>query len=259
VNCTITGNAASASAGGLYFYDSSNLTLKNTILWADSAPHAQEVLLGKILSATSMKVSYSDIQNRAGSVVCESDCTVTWGPGNLEVDPRFVEVGQLSANNTRTGADCHLLEESPCIDAGEPDYDAAPGETDIAGNPRVSGAAVDIGAYEYPQSVAIAATVSIKPKTLNLGSNGKWVSCNIRLPDGYQVADIDPSKVVLNGAIGGVKTITDSYAGMLLVKFDREAVQEMLVGAANPVALTVQGELTDGTVFEGTDTIRTTK
>ncbi|MDD4157494.1 MAG: choice-of-anchor Q domain-containing protein [Candidatus Cloacimonetes bacterium] len=64
-----------------------------------------------------------------------------WGEGNLDVDPQFLTAGEYPFQ---------LSDTSPCIDAGTldiPDY-VFP-ETDIMGNPRVSGATVDIGAYEY--------------------------------------------------------------------------------------------------------------
>ncbi len=57
----------------------------------------------------------------------------------LAVDPQFV--------NAATD-DFHLRSTSPARDAGDPAYVAGPGETDIDGAPRVSGARVDIGADE---------------------------------------------------------------------------------------------------------------
>ncbi len=45
-------------------------------------------------------------------------------------------------------ADFHLTAASPAINAGDPAYVAAPGETDIDGAPRVSGPRVDAGADE---------------------------------------------------------------------------------------------------------------
>ena len=41
----------------------------------------------------------------------------------------------------------------------------------------------------------------------------------------------------------------------LMVKFDRSNVQDMLE-PGDEVEVTVSGQLTDGTTFEGTDTIR---
>ena len=48
-----------------------------------------------------------------------------------------------------SGNDYHLSSTSPAIDAGTSSH--AP-STDIAGNPRPSGAGYDIGAYEYQSS-----------------------------------------------------------------------------------------------------------
>ena len=56
----------------------------------------------------------------------------------------FVEKWKLS---NADALDLSLLEGSAAIDAGS--NDAAEAETDLAGNPRIAGAAVDLGAYEY--------------------------------------------------------------------------------------------------------------
>jgi len=42
-----------------------------------------------------------------------------------------------------------LLPDSPCINAGDPDYIAQPGETDLDGKPRVIAGRIDMGAYEF--------------------------------------------------------------------------------------------------------------
>ncbi len=54
-------------------------------------------------------------------------------------DPLFVDVAR---------ADFHVTPSSPAINAGDPAYVAADGETDIDGAPRVSGPRVDAGADE---------------------------------------------------------------------------------------------------------------
>ncbi len=55
-------------------------------------------------------------------------------------DPLFVLTGATP--------DLHLQAGSPAIDAGDPAFVPANGETDFGGGPRKNGAAVDVGAYE---------------------------------------------------------------------------------------------------------------
>jgi hypothetical protein len=45
--------------------------------------------------------------------------------------------------------DYHLRLDSPCINAGDPNYLAAPNEIDLDGRERVFGGRIDMGAYEY--------------------------------------------------------------------------------------------------------------
>ena len=62
-------------------------------------------------------------------------------PNCVTDDPGFVD----SANG-----DYRLSTDSPCIDAGNNDYVTT--DTDLAGNARIMGGTVDIGAYEYTTS-----------------------------------------------------------------------------------------------------------
>ena len=104
-------------------------------------------------------------------------------------------------------------------------------------------------------------TVDFDPDTLNLKSKGKVVTVYIELPEGYDVDDIDISTVMLNGIVPALAHPTDvgdyDSDGVpdLMVKFDRSDVQDVLE-PGNEVEVTVSGQLTDGTTFEGTDTIR---
>ncbi len=52
--------------------------------------------------------------------------------------------------------DYHLWPDSPCIDAGDPNYVAGPNETDLDGNPRVIGGRIDMGAYEFQNTPPVA-------------------------------------------------------------------------------------------------------
>jgi hypothetical protein len=107
----------------------------------------------------------------------------------------------------------------------------------------------------------IAAPIDIDPDTLNLKSKGKWITCYIELPEGYDVADIDVSSVMLNDLVPaearptGILDHDGDGVLELMVKFSRSGVQAIL-GAADQAELTVTGELADGTLFEGADTIK---
>ncbi|GAH51124.1 unnamed protein product, partial [marine sediment metagenome] len=76
VNCTISGNVASNSAGAIYCYKSSDMTVTNSILWDDTAPYASEVMVGNSGAATSIHISYCNIQGHDENVIAESGCTI---------------------------------------------------------------------------------------------------------------------------------------------------------------------------------------
>ena len=92
-NNTFCGNTAEVSGGGISCAFGSNPILINSILWNDS-PEEIYIYSG-LVTAT-----YSDIQGG-------------WaGTGNIDEDPLFVGTGVYPYS---------LLEDSPCIDAGNPD------------------------------------------------------------------------------------------------------------------------------------------
>ena len=134
-----------------------------------------------------------------------------------------------------------------------------------ASNPCWDGRNYEIGKYDNiiieGLPLTVPAAIDIDPDTLNLNSKGKWITCYIELPEGYDVEDIDVSTIKLNDQIPaeshptGIGDNDNDGIPDLMVKFDRAAVQQMLQ-TGNEVEITVTGELTDGTLFEGTDTIR---
>ncbi|GEM_PF-1845747 len=97
----------------------------------------------------------------------------------------------------------------------------------------------------------IAASVDIDPDTLNLKSQGKWITAYLTLPSDYKVEDVKIDTVRLQDALK-VK-LGEIQDGTLMLKFSRSEMQSILpVGEAD---ITVTGELTDGTIFKATDTI----
>jgi probable HAF family extracellular repeat protein/parallel beta-helix repeat protein len=59
------------------------------------------------------------------------------------------EIEQLYQIGVTGPGDYHLKSDSPCIDAGDPNYVAEPNKTDLDGRPRVIGGRIDMGAYEF--------------------------------------------------------------------------------------------------------------
>ena len=119
-------------------------------------------------------------------------------------------------------------------------------------------------------SPTVQAEIDITPDTLNLKSNGQWITAYIELPEEYSASGIDVSSILLNGSIS-VDPETPTEVGDcdldslpdLMVKFERAAVIALLgthdygedTGKSVDVALVITGDAA-GTPFEGVDTIR---
>ena len=107
----------------------------------------------------------------------------------------------------------------------------------------------------------IEADVSIKPETINLKSKGKFKAF-IKLPSTYSVNDIVTSTVVCEGATA-ISGKVDS-AGRFVATFNTRDLDlgfEIKIHKGYndkkiETELTVTGELTDGTKFQGSDEIK---
>jgi len=134
LNCTVSGNIAldftHPGGGGGVFAESGGIT--NCIIYFNS------------LNLPSLSYSASSNWFNLGAAIFDHCCTAPdpGGVGDITSDPQFVD---------RTNNDYHLAPCSPCIDAGIVQPWMA-GTEDLDGNPRVSGASVDMGAYEKPST-----------------------------------------------------------------------------------------------------------
>ena len=128
VNVTITGNIA-VYGGGIFCNSSlypSYPSLSNCILWND---YPQEIYFSEDSDPDTITISYSDVQGGESGIITNNNGTVNWLEGNIDADPLFLD----PANG-----DYHLNENSPCIDAGDPDSPLDP-----------DGTIADMGAYYY--------------------------------------------------------------------------------------------------------------
>ncbi|HUD46491.1 MAG TPA: right-handed parallel beta-helix repeat-containing protein [Candidatus Baltobacteraceae bacterium] len=145
VNNTIAGNTSAGAGGGAAFqqYGSTEvLNVLNNIIWGNSA--ATEG--GDVwLSGTGQERVFSN--NDANDIFGVFDLF----ENNLDVDPLFA----VLANGNY-----HLQSGSPCIGAGATNAPSLP-STDLDGNSRLVGGAVDMGCYEFnstPENTNITIT-----------------------------------------------------------------------------------------------------
>ncbi|MBW8039352.1 MAG: hypothetical protein FVQ85_05080 [Planctomycetes bacterium] len=257
-NCTVSSNSAGTNGGGIY-NEGSNATLNNCILWADTATEGGEIYL--VLCSdywpyqsfySTINIEYCDVNGGVTGVYVGIGCTLNWGEGNIDADPCFFSPGYWDMNGVCVEGDYHLLWDSPCIDAGDPNYVTEPNETDLDGRPRVMGRRIDMGAYESTPS--IPAEAKIIPRTINLASKGNRLTCYIWLPEGYNVADIDPNSVFLEEQMKAEELSVDEQKQVGIARFNREELRGII--NTGEVELTITGQLKDGTIFEATDVIR---
>lgn len=256
-NCTISQNTSSSLTGVIiYCYESSNMAVTNGILWGNTTVNASQIKVGNSGAATSIQISYCNIQGGKDNITSDENCTVVWGLGNINTDPNFVNSVSLTGSVALATGDYHLLDESPCIDAGDPDFVAEPSETDIDGNARILGMKIDIGADEFVPPLSVI--VKITPKVINPRSKGGWINCTIQFPNEYSVSEVNTETITLEDIEPTSYTI-DEKANNLLMKFDRNdaGIKQLLqdLGSEGSIPLTATGALNDGTTFEGSDTI----
>jgi hypothetical protein len=115
-------------------------------------------------------------------------------------------------------------------------------------------------AYIYRLRTYVSAQVDIDPDVLNPRSGGRWVTCYIELPEGYDPVDIDVSTVMLNETVPaelhptGIGDYDEDGTPDRMVKFSRSQVIDILPNG-DQVEVRVSGEVAGGP-FAGADTIR---
>ena len=129
-NNTLTGNTAERYGGAVFGGWNCSPIIRNTIAWANSAPEGPELAFWVSCQPT---VAYSDVQGGQAPVYLGTGCSVTWGSGNLNLDPLIDASGycHLKSTGGRYDRGSGLPPESPgawvldgvtspCIDSGDP-------------------------------------------------------------------------------------------------------------------------------------------
>jgi hypothetical protein len=123
----------------------------NTIFW-NGLP--EEIYFSDYGTPSTLTVSHSDIQFGEKGIVTNDNAVIYWLDGNISEDPVFTD--------PVTG-DYTLSLYSPCIDAGDPDYDV----------PLGGACVIDMGAYEYWQGINCRRVpLSVPPAAAPVGRQG---------------------------------------------------------------------------------------
>lgn len=143
---TITANYSEAYGGGMYCNEGASPVSVNTILYNNTAPEGQEVYIWDLASAP----AFYNCNIRGGREAFSGT-----GAGSLQ-SPYENNIDTLPGFQETIPHPFGLFPDSPCIDKGLiiTDWTYYP-VADLAGNPRISGALPDIGAYEYQHGLSV--------------------------------------------------------------------------------------------------------
>ena len=149
INCTFANNTSQSGTlvlNGL-------INMNNSIMYNNTQYEIRLHDYSSFDQISTLNVDHCDIRNGFNGIYNENNAnTVNWLDGNLNEDPLFIGDGDYPFA---------LSELSPCIDAGTldlPEGIELP-EYDLAGNPRIVGESIDMGAYEFQDSVAVTENI----------------------------------------------------------------------------------------------------
>ncbi len=207
-NCTVTSNSANKNGGGIYNYG----TVINSTVTGNSSNQDGGGIFNGTGSVTSCTVTNCIVWRNGDSDVLSPPDLVTYScfgestnvNHNLNTDPRFISI----IGPDPLAWDLRLQADSPCIDTGTSEAQNLPA-TDLLGNPRPLGKGVDIGAYEFKDSLfmlnvvadpANGGTVSKAPDQADYVA-GAQVTLTAIAADGY----------TFRGWLDGSTTVTSPY------------------------------------------------
>jgi parallel beta-helix repeat protein/predicted outer membrane repeat protein len=220
-NCTISDNIANDKGGGIYCPD--RMTVSNSILWGNYPD--------QITQNYRIVINYSDVEGGWSDV------------GNFHADPCFVDAGYWDANGTPQDAnddfwvdgDYRLLWDSPCINAGDPDYVSEPNDTDLDGGLRVINSRIDMGAYEFLRAPQI---IYVDADATGANDGSSWADAYNFLQDALADANASAKPIDIRVAQGVYKP--DQGAG--ITPGDRTATFQLIRGVALKGGYTGFGE-----------------
>jgi hypothetical protein len=179
--------------------------------------------------------------------------------GDNDVDKFYVYRGTSPAPDWKAYVTAGNAVRIRDYEAGEPLYFRVTA-VDGCGNVSPFSNEVKVTPEFTDEPVVTEALVKVMPSTLNLLSEGRWITAQIEFSGecGHQVSDIDRTCILFNDTIlvdrtGGNGNIDKSAKKKLMVKFPRDEVQAILTGDC--VMVKVSGFVGEF-AFEAFDNIR---
>jgi|GEM_PF-4170281 len=196
---SFSGNGA--NPGAIAISDGSDVKIKNSILWG--TPNFQIVILDEGADC-SAEIAYTDMANGQFGIDDQSgSLNLTWGSGNFNLNPQFTSSQSLM-----------LLESSPCLDAGDPDWDGDGSNWTIDMDDRdPDGTRLDIGAFWFDQTDSLPPSIEMFEAGVGtLVYNAQPVQIQWSASDDK---DLDWAKLYFSSNGGGSYDIQDSVAAQV--------------------------------------------
>jgi len=163
-NCLFRYNHANIDGGGLLDSTAYNCTIVENSCGIDGAGIKRTTAFNSIIYDNIELSGHTPANTMASTnLYCCAPDIIPGIDGNITNAPMFIS--QATGN-------FHLLETSPCVDAGLSAY-ASSLPTDLDGKQRIQGVRVDMGAYEY-QPLELENTIHLKTTLLQSSNLVNW-------------------------------------------------------------------------------------
>lgn len=137
----------------------SELNIYNSIVYGNTPPAFFVHRGDNYYPPSVLNINHTLVEGGENGIVdYTGDNNIIYGEGNMDTIPMWDDESEYPYS---------LVNNSPCIDAGQNHIPGIPlPEFDIAGNPRIVGGKVDMGAYEYQDTTtAVRDKIFVKRKT----------------------------------------------------------------------------------------------